>query len=67
MIQLKHKWVYLLNEEVNTSEIENVFLTIHNIPKCVYNKYVQFKSLHDKLNTRQLLRQNENNERLYIL
>ena len=55
ILQLKHKWESLLNEEINTHEIETGFSTIHRIPKCVYNEYVQFRILHDRLNTRKHL------------
>ena len=58
ILKLKHKCESILNEEVNTHEIETGFSTIHEILKCVYNKYVQFKILHDRLNTRKPFLQN---------
>ena len=55
VLHLKNKGKDLLNEEVSTSEKEKGFLTVHKFPKCVYNKYVQFKFLHNRLNASQLL------------
>ena len=52
---LKEKWEQLLNDEVSEKEIQNAFTITQKTPKCVYNRYVQFKILHVRLNTRQLL------------
>ena len=52
---LKEKWEQLLNDEVSEEDIQNAFKITQKSPKCVYNRYVQFKILHVRLNTRQLL------------
>ena len=52
---LKEKWENLLNDDVCEDDIQNAFKVTQKSPKCVYNRYVQFKILHDRLNTRQLL------------
>ena len=52
---LKEKWETILNEDVCEDDIQNAFKVTQKSPKCVYNRYVQFKILHDRLNTRQLL------------
>ena len=62
ILQLKLKWESLLKEKVSTHEIETAFSTMHKIPKCVYNKYIQFKLLHDRLNTRKNYNFNENHK-----
>ena len=36
-------------------DIQKAFLITQEAPNCVYNRYVQFKILHYRLNTRQLL------------
>ena len=62
ILQVKLKWESLLNEEVNTHEIETGFSTMHKIPKYVHNKHMQFKILHDRLNTRKNYNFNENHK-----
>ena len=49
------KWGNLLSEEIIRKEVVKGFQIIHRTPKCVFNKYVQFKFLHNRLNTRKLL------------
>ena len=70
LLNVQDRWEQILNEDVTISEISRSFSNIHKIPKCSYNRYVQFKIMHDRLNTRQLLcKMNifENNLCLYCL
>ena len=70
LLNVQDKWELILNEDVSLIEISRSFINIQKIPKCTYNKYVQFKIMHDRLNTRQLLyKMNifENNFCLYCL
>ena len=53
--ELKNEWEHILNEEVSLEDIQKAFLITQTSPNCVYNAYVQFKILHNRLNTRQLL------------
>ena len=52
---LREKWEIMLNDDISEDDIHNAFKITQKLPKCVYNRYVQFKILHDRLNTRQLL------------
>ena len=45
----------MLNDEISEDDIQNAFKITQKLPKCVYNRYVQFKILHDRLHTRLLL------------
>ena len=70
LLNVQDRWELILNEDVSILEISRSFINIQKIPKCSYNKYVQFKIMHDRLNTRQLLyKMNifENNFCLYCL
>ena len=70
LLNVQDIWELILNEDVSILEISRSFINIQKIPKCSYNKYVQFKIMHDRLNTRQLLyKMNifENNFCLYCL
>ena len=51
----KNKWEHILNEEVPLEDIQKAFLITQRSPNCIYSRYVQFKILHNRLNTRQLL------------
>ena len=53
VLTLKEKWEQILNDDISEDDIQNAFKITKK--KCVYNRYVQFKILHDRLNTRQLL------------
>ena len=52
---LREKWEQMLNDDISEDDIRNAFNITQKFPKCVYNRYEQFKILHDRLNTRQLL------------
>ena len=70
LLHVQDRWEQILNEDVSISEISRSFSNIQKIPKCCYNRYVQFKIVHDRLNIRQLLcKMNifENNLCLYCL
>ena len=53
--ELKNEWEHILSEEVSLEDIQKAFLITQKSPNCIYNTYVQFKILHNRLNTRQLL------------
>ena len=55
ILTLKEKWEQMLNDDISEDDIQNAFKITQKFPKCVCNRYVQFKILHDRLNTRQLL------------
>ena len=55
ILTLKEKWEQMLNDDILEDDIQNAFKITQKSPKFVYNRYVQFKILHDRLNTRQLL------------
>ena len=53
--KVTRNWEAMLNEEICRNEVQKGFQIIYKIPKCVFNKYVQFEILHNRLNTPQLL------------
>ena len=55
ILTLKEKWEQMLNDDISEDDTQNAFKITQKFPKCVYNRYVQFKILHNRLNTRQLL------------
>ena len=55
LLNVQDRWENILNEEISVTEISRGFYNTQKIPKSEYNRCVQFKILHDRLNTRQLL------------
>ena len=55
MNDLKERREHTLNDEIPIDDIHRAFKITQKVPKCVYNRYVQFKILHNRLNTRNLL------------
>ena len=47
-------WEHILNEGVALEDIQNTFLITQKAPNCVYDRYVQFKILHNRLDTRKM-------------
>ena len=52
--QITGKLEDMLNEEIFRNEVLKGLQIIHKTPKCVFNQCVQFKILHDRLNTQLL-------------
>ena len=53
--EVKEKWENILNDNISTEDIKSAFKISQKLPICVFNRYTQFKILHNRLNTKQLL------------
>ena len=50
-----HEWERILNIEISFQELTESFSLVQKTLKVAYSRYIHFKILHDRLNTRQLL------------
>ena len=55
IVDAMRKWEKILNVEISIQESTKSFYFVHKILKDVHSRYIQFKILHDRLDTRQLL------------
>ena len=56
---VKEKWEIILNEEINYKIIETAFKEIPNLKENAYQKYLQFKLLHTRTATNDILNKME--------
>ena len=53
--EARERWENILNEDISIEDVKFAFKISQKLPKCVFNRYTQFKIVHNRLNTKHLL------------